>query len=225
MEPNTAPPKKKFTFPVGMRMVKTAVAAFFCLTIDYFRGQVPFQSVITTAMCIQPDRKDSVLSAVARAIGTLVGAAYGLLVFQVFSHSIGNIHTLLYYLVAAFFMLPMMYTVNRLKVPGGIIVSIVAYTSITMTHATLESSWNYAFHRIVDTFVGIFVALPVNVLLPWNNKPQRPINHFESYVKESEDATEDSSKADNINKMDNDSTNRSTNDSTNNSTDGSEKKE
>lgn len=158
--------KKKFQFPIGMRIVKTSLAAFICMGIDLMRGEIPSQSVVTTAICIRPDRDNSLKSASARTLGTIIGAISGVIVLLLFSEPFRGDYTLFYYFIVAFFMMPVIFIVAKLKFPTGVIVSLVVYLSITVNQQSAGTSWEYIFNRIIDTLIGIFVALVVNLALP-----------------------------------------------------------
>ena len=72
--------KSRYLPPVGMRMIKTAVAVFLCLVVYVLRGHrgVPIHAVIAAVICMQPYMEDSRTFAVNRVIATVVGAFYGL---------------------------------------------------------------------------------------------------------------------------------------------------
>ena len=60
--------------PIGNRIIKTTIAVFVCMFI-FTLGHVersPFYVLITTIICIQPDMKNEKLTAINRALGTLI---------------------------------------------------------------------------------------------------------------------------------------------------------
>lgn len=155
----------KKSFPVGMRIIKTVLASFICMVIDYFIGQIPFQSVITTAICIQPSKKDTLTYAVSRLGGTLIGAAIGTAVYYLFS-PLSSIHLLAYYLVAAICNIPLIFLDTHLKMHSGVIISLVVYFSIALANVPINEAPTYVISRIISTLIGIAVAVPINYFLP-----------------------------------------------------------
>ena len=70
-------------FPrIGMRMIKTAAAVAICLLLYILRGEqgVPVFSAIAAVICMQPYVDNSVQVALNRIFGTILGAAFALLV-------------------------------------------------------------------------------------------------------------------------------------------------
>ena len=67
---------KKSMPRIGMRIIKTSIAAFLILLIFTAVGakRSPFYVLITTIICIQPDIANTKDTAFNRAIGTLIGA-------------------------------------------------------------------------------------------------------------------------------------------------------
>ena len=70
---------KKSMPRIGMRIIKTSIAAFLILLIFTAVGakRSPFYVLITTIICIQPDIANTKDTAFNRAIGTLIGAVTG----------------------------------------------------------------------------------------------------------------------------------------------------
>lgn len=69
---------KKSMPRIGMRIIKTSIAAFLILLIFTAVGakRSPFYVLITTIICIQPDIANTKDTAFNRAIGTLIGAGH-----------------------------------------------------------------------------------------------------------------------------------------------------
>ena len=69
---------------VGMRMIKTALAVAICFLLYFLRGEegVPVFSTIAAIICMQPYVEYSRQVAFNRIIGTLLGAAFALLVLH-----------------------------------------------------------------------------------------------------------------------------------------------
>ena len=92
---------------VGQRILKTTLAVFLCLLIYALRGfegqDMPTEAAITAIICMQPYVQDSKTYALNRAVGTLIGAACGLLLLLLLSAfpALGQNRVILYALMAA----------------------------------------------------------------------------------------------------------------------------
>ena len=106
--------------PIGLRIVKSAVAVFLCLTIGQLRGEEStlFYMVLAALWCIQSDMASSWSMGLQRVIGTLIGAVYGLAILLIELY-IWPIHEqFLGYLVDSLMIIPVIYTtvlINRPK--------------------------------------------------------------------------------------------------------------
>ena len=78
----------KYHLPgIGLRIVKSAASVGLCFFIYVLRGfsGIPFYSAIACLQCIQPYRENTKAMAAQRTVGTMIGAAAGLLVLFCFS--------------------------------------------------------------------------------------------------------------------------------------------
>ena len=68
---------------IGQRILKTTLAVFLCLLIYLLRGyqgqDMRTEAAITAIICMQPYIRDTRNYAVNRFTGTIIGAAWGLL--------------------------------------------------------------------------------------------------------------------------------------------------
>lgn len=151
---------------IGMRAIKTVVALFICCVLDYMRGEVPLQSGIAAIICIQPDAQNSVKMAATRAAGTVLGGFFGALVLIVFEAAGVRISTVWFYFIVCLLMLALIYVPVRLGVPEATALTCIVFISVTFNHTGEFSPVYLALTRSLDTLIGIFVALPVNSILP-----------------------------------------------------------
>lgn len=157
---------------IGMRAVKTVIAVFICCAIDYFRGVVPFQSTIAAIICMQPDVQNSVQAAINRTLGTLLGGLAAALVITAFLNLNLPINTMTYYLVLCLLMLPLIYIPVSLGRKDATALTCIVFLVITLSHTGEFGPFETAFYRMLDTLVGIVVALPVNLILPSHHMPE-----------------------------------------------------
>ena len=92
---------------VGQRILKTTLAVFLCLLIYALRGfegqDMPTEAAITAIICMQPYVQEAKTYALNRAVGTLIGAVWGLLLFLLLTvcPALGQNRVVLYALMAA----------------------------------------------------------------------------------------------------------------------------
>ncbi len=158
---------KSKLFPrIGMRAIKTGLSVFLCCVIDFYRGVVPLQSAIAAILCIQSDSKNSVRVAITRATGTLLGGTIGVLVLELFSRL--NIPSLSipFYAILSVLLLLIIYIPVNLGWPDAVPLTCIVYMTIALSNPGEISSALFALNRVVDTLLGILIALPINAIFP-----------------------------------------------------------
>ena len=150
---------------VGMRNVKTALAAAFCAFIYYFFDRSPAFACIGAIFGMGSDMEDSRKNGGNRLFGTLIGGLLGMVLFRLylFIEPTGK-YTL--WLVPLTFIgtvilivLCQMFWVGGVQ-PGGVVLCILLFNTPTDTYIT------YAMNRILDTGIGVLAAIFVNGMLP-----------------------------------------------------------
>ena len=149
---------------IGMRMVKTAIAVAICLAIYQLRGEqgVPVFSTIAALICMQPQVENSVTVAFNRIVGTLIGAAMGLLVLYLLQW-IPEAYDWMSGLVISLAMIPTLYLTVVLKKTGAAAMAGVVVLSVTLAESMYGPVID-ALNRSFETIVGIVVSLVVNVV-------------------------------------------------------------
>ena len=95
---------------IGQRIMKSALAVALCMIIYQIRTQlpvgngIPFYSALAALWCMQPYPDTTRRMAAQRSMGTLIGAAYGLLFIL-----IGISSPLIAYLTAGVFVIPVIF--------------------------------------------------------------------------------------------------------------------
>lgn len=160
---------------IGLRMVKSALAVFVCLFIGYFRsGGLPFYSAIAAVLCMQKDLPNSVRVAVNRVIGTIFGGLYGIAVLAFVKNVLPNVHALVYYLLIAASLIPLMYITILAKQKNATYITCVVFLSIVISHEMDAVPYMFAVNRVLDTLIGIFVSLLINLVRPVRSKQNPP---------------------------------------------------
>ena len=150
---------------VGMRNVKTALAAAFCALAYYFVGRSPAFACIGAIFGMGSDMEDSRKYGGNRLFGTLIGVLLGMLLFRIYLiFKPDGAYTL--WLVPLTFIgtvilivLCQMVWVGGVQ-PGGVVLCILLFNTPTDTYIT------YAMNRILDTGIGVLAAIFVNGMLP-----------------------------------------------------------
>ena len=167
----------KLHFPhVGQRITKTTVAVFICLIVYYLRGyrgsEMPTEACITAIMCMQPYVRDSRDYAINRFMGTMIGAVWGLLfllLLLVFP-SMASVPPLLYARMAIGVLLSL-YTAVLFRKSDAASLAAVVFLCVVIAFPDIEDPLHQAALRFFDVFVGMAVAIVVNVFrLPREKK-------------------------------------------------------
>ena len=150
---------------VGMRNVKTALAAAFCAFIYYFFDRSPAFACIGAIFGMGSDMEDSRKNGGNRLFGTLIGGLLGMVLFRLylFIEPTGK-YTL--WLVPLTFIgtvilivLCQMFWVGGVQ-PGGVVLCILLFTTPVATYIS------YSLNRILDTTIGVLVAWAVSYVFP-----------------------------------------------------------
>lgn len=156
----------KESFPrVGMRTVKTALAASLCALVYYFWNRSPEFACIGAIFGTGNNLANSKLHGGNRLFGTIIGGLLGMALFRVYLifYPRGG-HTLLLVLlvfigVVLLIVLCQIFWVGGVQ-PGGVVLCIILFNTSVDTYVS------YAMNRIFDTAVGVIAALIVNSIFP-----------------------------------------------------------
>ena len=152
---------------IGMRNVKTAIAATVCALIYFFIGKRnPTFACIGAVFGLGSDMGNSWLNGGNRLFGTIFGGLLGMGLFSIYIYfyPAGGFYPLLLLLlfigvvllilVSQFFQWP-----GAIQ-PGGVMLCILLFNQPVDTYVT------YSLNRIFDTGIGVVIALIINLLLP-----------------------------------------------------------
>lgn len=148
-------------------MLKTVVATFLSLVIDAARpGAMPFYAAITAIICTQKGKHDSFEMSVNREISTIIGGLAGMGFLYVELAFRKGIPDAVLYAFAAVMLVPLISFSIWLERPKTTFLMCVVFLSVVISHGEDAHPFFFALNRIVDTTIGIVVALVVN-LFPW----------------------------------------------------------
>ena len=169
---------------VGMRTIKTAVAVMLSYLVFvpfglFYReelggvlGQMgPLYACIACVVCMQSSLGQSVQSGISRLMGVAVGGVLGVLALvpgAVASHTLVRAVVLGAVCVAGIWLCLLL---NR---PAACTMACVVPCIILVNNMMGAERFFYAAARIIETVVGVVIALAVNALLPDHRSEEPP---------------------------------------------------
>ena len=153
-------------FPkIGMRNVKTALAAALCALVYYFLDRNPTFACIGAIFGMGSSFMQSRLHGGNRFFGTMVGGFIGMGLFAIYMELFPDgsnswvLIPLTFIGVIILILLCQHIWVGGVQ-PGGVVLCILLFNTPTDTYIT------YAMNRILDTGIGVLAAIFVNGMLP-----------------------------------------------------------
>lgn len=166
-------PDEQFNLHIGMRMTKTVVSIFLSVIISDYIGGVPISSAIAALVCTLKTKKESFSKGKNRIIGTAIGGLFGALFIYLTDLLEIPLFTIPYYFLMCLMLFPVMKLTLLMNIPGA-----TAYAAMIMLMGLLSYAeeiggqrYFYLLMRLIDTIIGVLVALLVNLILP-NHKTE-----------------------------------------------------
>ena len=158
---------KHFRFHVGMRNIKTAIAATLCAFIYAFFERNPTFACIGAIFGMGSDFKDSKRSGGNRLFGTIIGGLIGMVLFyiyiQYYPEPTSNFRFMLFELL--FVGIIILVLVCQLLVIPGAIQPAGVVLCIILFNTPVDAYITYPLNRIFDTAIGVIIGIAVNMLL------------------------------------------------------------
>ncbi|WP_017416264.1 FUSC family protein [Clostridium tunisiense] len=140
---------------LGLRTIKTSIAVYFCITISTMFGIDPFYSCIAAVSTLQTSIQSSFVVGRDRMVGSAIGAFFGV-IFSYFGQN-SSFFTALALLCA-------IYTITLLNSKGAVNIACIVVIAI-MVDPTVTSPIQSGIERLLQTLLGIVIAVIVNVTL------------------------------------------------------------
>lgn len=161
--------KNDFKLPhVGQRIIRSVCAVCLCFIVYFLRGcqGIPFYSALAVLQCMQPYRSSSFKMAKKRSIGTFIGAFLGFLIIMIQIYVLDGqiIGTFLNYMLISVFTGVVIYSTVVLNCKNNSYFSCVVFLSIVVMHIEDAHPFIFVLNRVVDTLIGVFLALIVNTV-------------------------------------------------------------
>lgn len=149
---------------IGMRIIKSAVATFLCLLVDQWRHGTPFYSALAVLQCMQNSREGTLKMALQRTTGTLVGAAFGLVVLLLQLRVLGplGVKGLWWDLLISITVAVVLYATVLLHKKNASYFSCVVFLSIVINHIGDANPYLFVLNRVTDTLIGVAIGMAVN---------------------------------------------------------------
>lgn len=161
-------------FHIGWRIYKTGFAALICMLFSHALGGFPFFAVVAALISMKPTLEDSFNVGLHRVIGTIIGGMTGMVMLTLFQQLGWARNSFLYDLLTVIVMMVLIKFISVIGRNQATVITCVAYTSILlMPLIEGQSVVQYSMMRVVDTLLGVVVALVVNEVLPNNYSNQK----------------------------------------------------
>lgn len=158
---------KHFRFHVGMRNIKTAIAATLCAFIYAFFERNPTFACIGAIFGMGSDFKDSKRSGGNRLFGTIIGGLIGMALFyiyiQYYPEPTSNFRIMLFELlfvgIIILVLVCQLFVVPGAIQPAGVVLCIILFNT------PVDAYISYPLNRIFDTAMGVIIGIAVNMLI------------------------------------------------------------
>ena len=157
---------KKYKVHIGQRNLKTALAATLCALVYLLAGRNPTFACIGAVFGMGVDINDSIKHGGNRFFGTLIGGVLGMLLFRLYICFVpdGKFRALMLLFVfvgvVLLILTSQMFRWVGAVQPGGVVLCIILFNTPVDTYIS------YSINRMIDTGIGVAIALLVNCLLP-----------------------------------------------------------
>lgn len=150
-------------FRLGMRTIKSALAVFLCILFFHVTDRgLPMIAALSAVFSLRQDLTTTVSFGRSRIIGNSIGGFLGIIYFLVKNYFHNDF-------LMELFLLPVLVVIVIVVSDGinnnsGIISAIATLLLIALSVPQGESSL-YAIQRVLDTFIGTFIAIGINFFL------------------------------------------------------------
>ena len=156
-------------YRIGMRVVKTAAAVGICLLFALLFGGIEsiLITAVTTIVTIRTTQEETISSGIFRILGTIIGAALGILTVLI-SLFLPFYDQGLFVIVIPLMLLLNLYLCNVFNMQDSCaiscVVTVIVATQIAPMEAPMDEAFHFALMRVRDTIVGVTVATIMNIV-------------------------------------------------------------
>lgn len=189
-------------FLPGWRTIKTAVAVMISFAVflpwwDYSLAQPggplqdlgPFYACIAAVICMQTSVQASVAQGLSRLLGTLLGGLTGLAAVLLNNRLPGPVASMVLF---GLFVSLTIWLCSLLRQPGACSIAAIVCCAVMFSHSggAMDALF-YTIARMLETTVGILVAVAVNRILPTPKQPDPVVAQVQALEQRREDAADE----------------------------------
>lgn len=153
-----------FGFKIGLRTIKTGISVFLCILISLLlKRETYVVSAITAVFTLREDMINTLTFGKHRVAGNTIGALTS--VFVIFLFELLGDSDMVQLIAVPLTIVAMITVLVRFRFQEGIVGATATLLTIVFMIPE-DSSYVYALNRVVDSFIGMGVAIGVNYLLP-----------------------------------------------------------
>jgi uncharacterized membrane protein YgaE (UPF0421/DUF939 family) len=152
---------------VGMRIIKTVISIYLSILISSAINGYPVIAAVAALICTRSSNEASVDIGKKRAIGTLIGAMYSLLFIIIIKFFNIELFDHGYYIMLSLLLIPVIKTALWFKIPDATISACVVVLLTLLNYVKDGDPYMRILHRLVDTMIGVIIAVVVNKILPY----------------------------------------------------------
>ncbi|MGE4572678.1 MAG: HAD hydrolase family protein [Candidatus Izemoplasmatales bacterium] len=168
---------------IGLRTIKTAVAVFITFLINIILYLIspnfantwysPFFASIAAVYSMQREFSQSFALARIRALGSIVGGLFGMVIILIYETFLSNIiidqygliiNMFVLYILTSIFIIILIYFLVKFKIKDLVFVAALTYLSVTISLRNDLPVVAFAVNRISSTIIGVLVTLGINNL-------------------------------------------------------------
>lgn len=152
--------------PPGMRNIKTALSVFCCLLLYAVIGREhPIYALLAAVICTMDTVEGSIRIGLHRLAGTVVGGIFGTgAVYLIRLFPPGNAWRLLDFLCIAVGISAIIFVCVTIGIRQSVSIGCIVFL-IVVVQVQGQVPYVYAANRVLDTAIGIAVAVTINRLL------------------------------------------------------------
>jgi len=153
---------------IGMRNIKTSLSVFVCLFLfQIVDRENSVYACVAAVICMQNTVVDSLKKGISRIIGTIVGGVTGAMVLFVSTDLFSVRENMMLFIIPLGIVILIEICV-AIDMKQAVVISCVVYLSILISENRDGGYVLYTVNRIIDTSVGIIIALLINkyVVMP-----------------------------------------------------------
>jgi uncharacterized membrane protein YgaE (UPF0421/DUF939 family) len=148
---------------IGMRNIKTSVSVFICLLIfEIVNRDNSFYACIAAIICMQTTLENSFKIGITRTMGTLLGGLFGAIILSIGGSYISDKAFIFLIPLSIMLLIELCVSLNRKE---AVAISCIVFLSIVISHRARGDYLSHTINRIIDTIIGIIVAVAVNKYL------------------------------------------------------------